>query len=88
MPNLYGNPVVSGQMIPHGNEALTQTTQVITDQFYAEQKQILKKKAFGVDYSVLPSGTESATVSQVSVRQTNPPAASSRGFFCVGNSIV
>lgn len=87
MPDLYGNPVVSGQMTPHGSEALTQTTQVITEQFYTEQKQVLKKVAFGVDYSVLPSGTEAATVSQVSVKQTNPPAITATGKFFLGDSI-
>jgi hypothetical protein len=46
MPDLYGNPVVSGRMTPHGNEALTQGTQEIDDRYYAEQKYIQSKKAF------------------------------------------
>lgn len=87
MPDLYGNPVVSGQMVPHGSGALTQNTQVITEQFYAEQKQILKKVAFGADYSVMPSGVETPTGSQVSIKQTNPPAATSIGKFFLGDSI-
>ena len=43
MPDLYGNPVVSGRMTPHGNEALTQGTQEIDDRYYAEQKYIQSK---------------------------------------------
>lgn len=88
MPDLYGNPVVSGQMIPHGNEALTQNTQVITEQFYAEAKYVKKKVAFGSSYDVLPTVVEAVVMGQTSMPNTNQPAVASRGFSCLGDSIV
>jgi hypothetical protein len=87
MPDLYGNPVVSGQMIPHGDEALTQNTQNITEQFLADAKYVQKKEIFDIPYDVLPTPTEAATVSQTSIKQTNPQGIVSRGFFCLGDSI-
>jgi hypothetical protein len=88
MPDLYGNPVVSGQMIPHGNQALTQNTQVITEQFWSEAKYVKKKVAFGSLYSTLPVVTESVIMGQTSMPNTNQPAVASRGFTCLGDSIV
>jgi len=87
MPDLYGNPVVSGRMIPHGNEALTQNTQNINDRYYAEPKYIQSKKAFGSSYSVSPVPVEPSGLNQVQMRNSNPPAYQSRGFSCFGDKI-
>jgi hypothetical protein len=88
MPDLYAHPVVSGQMIPHGNQALTQNTQVISEQFYAEAKYIKKKVAFGSSYDVFPTVVEAVVMGQTSMPNTNQPAPSSRGFSCLGDKIV
>lgn len=87
MPDLYGNPVVSGQMTPHGNEALTQGTQEIDDRYYAEQKYIQSKKAFESLYSVLPVPVEPSGENQVQMKNSNPPSYQSRGFSCFGDTI-
>lgn len=88
VPDLYGHPAVSGQMIPHGNEALTQTTQVISEQFYAEAKYVKKKVAFGSSYDVFPTVVEAVVMAQTSMPNTNQPAAASRGFSCLGDQVV
>lgn len=88
VPDLYGNPVVSGQMIPHGSGALTQNTQNISEQHYAEAKYVKKKVAFGSSYDVFPTVTEAIVMGQTSMPNTNQPAVASHGFTCLGDSIV